>query len=56
MNPDKIRSVLNLIFLLGTVLSIIIYFAVDDKKIFFYVCSTTLFIKVMEIFIRFTNR
>lgn len=56
MNPDKIRSILNILFLIGTVISIAVYFAVDDKKVFFYVCATTLFFKVMEFFIRFTNR
>ncbi|WP_203558327.1 hypothetical protein [Bacteroides sp. 224] len=56
MNPDKIRGILNSIFLLGTLVSIIVYFAVDDKKIFLYVCGATLFFKMMEFFIRFTNR
>ena len=56
MNPDKIRSILNLLFLIGTVVSLIMYFAVDDRKIFLYVCGTTLFVKMMEFFIRFTNR
>lgn len=55
MNTDKIRSLLNLLFMIGAVASIILYFAVDDKKIFFYVCLASLFVKVMEFFIRFTR-
>ncbi|MCC8188215.1 MAG: hypothetical protein LIP08_12110 [Bacteroides sp.] len=56
MNPDKIRGILNLLFLIGALASIITYFAVDDKRIFFYVCAASLFVKVMEFFIRFTHR
>lgn len=56
MNPDKIRSFLNLIFLVAAVASIVVYFAVDDKKVFIYVCGAAIFFKVMEFFIRFTNR
>lgn len=56
MNPDKIRSVLNAIFLVGALASIVVYFAVEDKKVFFYVCGITLCVKLMEFFVRFTNR
>ncbi|WP_203558150.1 hypothetical protein [Bacteroides sp. 214] len=56
MNPDKIRSILNVLFLIGTLITIIIYFVVDDRTVFLYVCGATLFCKIMEFFIRFTNR
>lgn len=56
MNTDKIRRILNSIFLTGALASIIVYFAVEDKKVFLYLCGATLFFKVMEFFIRFTNR
>lgn len=56
MNPDKIRNVLNILFMIGALASIIIYFAVDDKKVFLYVCGATIFVKIMEFFIRFTHR
>ena len=56
MNPDKIRSVLNLLFLVLAVASVITYYAVDNFKVFIYLCSTAIFCKVMEFFIRFTNR
>lgn len=56
MNPDKIRTVLNIIFMIGALVTIIIYFATDDKKLFLYVCGATICVKLMEFFIRFTNR
>lgn len=56
MNPDKIRTVLNMIFLIGALVSIILYFAIDDKKMFLYVCGATICVKIMEFFIRFTHR
>ena len=57
MNPDKIRNVLNILFLILALASIIIYFAAkDDFKQFIYVCGAAIFVKLMEFFIRFTNR
>lgn len=56
MNTDKVRRFLNTLFLIGALASIIIYFAVDDKIVFFYVCGITICIKLMEFFIRFTHR
>lgn len=56
MNPDKIRNILNLLFLILAVASVIIYYTVDDFKIFIYVCSAAIFCKLMEFYIRFTNR
>ena len=57
MNPDKIRNVLNILFLILALASIIVYIvARDDFKLFIYVCGAAIFIKLMEFFIRFTNR
>ena len=58
MNPDKIRNVLNiLLFMILAVAAIITYFvAKDDFKMFIYVCGAAIFVKLMEFFIRFTNR
>lgn len=57
MNPDKIRGVLNTLFLLLALASIIVYFAAkDDFKLFIYVCGAAIFVKLIEFFIRFTNR
>ena len=57
MNPDKIRSVLNILFMILALAAIIVYFvAKDDFKLFIYVCGAAIFVKLMEFFIRFTNR
>jgi hypothetical protein len=45
-----------MLFLIGALASIIVYFAVDDKKVFLYVCGVAIFVKLMEYFIRFTHR
>ena len=57
MNPDKIRNVLNILFMVLALAAIIIYFAAKDYfKLFIYVCGAAIFVKLMEFFIRFTNR
>lgn len=57
MNPDKIRNVLNILFLILALASIIVNIvARDDFKLFIYVCGAAIFVKLMEFFIRFTNR
>lgn len=57
MNPDKIRNVLNILFLILALASIIVYIvARDDFKLFIYVCGAAIFVKLIEFFIRFTNR
>lgn len=57
MNTDKIRNVLNILFLILALASFITYFlAKDDFTLFIYVCSAAIFLKLMEFFIRFTNR
>ena len=57
MNPDKIRNVLNILFLILALASIIVYIvARDDFKLFIYVCGAAIFVKLMEFFIWFTNR
>ena len=57
MNPDKIRNVLNILFMVLALAAIIIYFAAkDDFKLFIYVCGAVIVVKLMEFFIRFTNR
>ena len=57
MNPDKIRNVLNILFIILALAAIIVYFVADDFfKVFIYVCGAAIFVKLMEFFIRFTNR
>lgn len=52
MDRDKLRTLLNTLFLIGALVSLILYFALDDKHPFFYVCSVSLFLKIMEIVLR----
>lgn len=58
MNPDKIRNVLNILFIILAIAAIITYFMVgkEDYKMFIYVFSAAVFVKLIEFFIRFTNR
>ena len=51
MNPDKIRNVLNILFM---ILALVV--GKEDFKMFIYVCGAAIFVKLMEFFIRFTNR
>lgn len=54
---DRIRTVLNVLFMIGAFISVILYFTVgDDKTLFFYVCSASLFLKMMEFVFRFFIR
>lgn len=54
MNPDKIRTFLNILFLILAVVSVALYFMADDFKTFIYVCSAAIFCKVLEKIIKFT--
>ena len=53
MNTDLIRTVLNIIFLILAVASVITYFVVEDFKTFIYVCAAAIFVKLSEFFLRF---
>lgn len=55
MTTENIRKVLNALFLIGALISVILYITLDNKTPFFYVCSGALFVKIMEFFIRFTR-
>ena len=57
MDTDRIRAVLNVLFLIGALISFILYFALgEDKTVFFYVCGASLFLKMMEFVFRFFLR
>ena len=57
MDTDRIRAVLNVLFMIGALISFILYFALgEDKTVFFYVCSASLFLKMMEFVFRFFLR
>ena len=53
METDKIKNILNILFMIGALVSVILYFTMDDKHPFFYVCGASIFLKLMEFFIRF---
>lgn len=57
MNPDQIRNILNIIFMILFIVAVVIYFAVDTEPIWFvYICGAAIVIKIIEVFIRFTKR
>ena len=58
MNPDKIRNVLNIIFMILSLAANITYFVEgkEDFRMFIYICGAAIFVKLREFFIRFTNR
>ena len=43
MDTDRIRAVLNVLFMIGALISVILYFTLgEDKTVFFYVCGASL--------------
>ena len=57
MDTDRIRAVLNVMFMVGALISVILYFTLgEDKTVFFYVCGASLFLKMMEFVFRFFLR
>ena len=57
MDTYKLRTILNTLFLILALASIIIYFtAHGDFSLFIYVCGAAIFVKLIEFFIRFTGR
>lgn len=57
MDADKIRNVLNIAFIVLTLAAIVLYFKEStDVRPFFYVCGAAIVVKIIEVFIRFTNR
>ena len=53
MKTDKIRFILNTLFLIGVVITMILYFIPGWREAFFYSGFITLSIKVMEFILRF---
>lgn len=50
---DKIRYILNILFLVATVVTLVLWIA--DSNIFFYTGFTALTLKVFEFLLRFVN-
>lgn len=53
MNRDKIRAILNVVFLIMAAIAVITYFTADFK-IFFYICIAAVSVKLIEFILRFT--
>ena len=52
MDKERIRTILNILFLIGTAVALILYFTVDDRQPFFYTCATALILKMIEVVLR----
>ena len=53
MKIDKIRFILNTLFLIGVVVTMLLYFIIDNREPFFYAGFITLSLKVIEFILRF---
>lgn len=54
---NKIRTILNVLFMLLALVSIILYFtAKEDFRMFMYACGAAIVIKLMEFCVRFIKR
>lgn len=53
---DQIRTVLNIAFMIGAVASVVLFFTNVDQTVFFYVCATSIIIKMVEYVLRFSIR
>ena len=53
MNIDSIRSILNIVFIVLAIASVITYFVAEDFITFVYVCTAAIFVKLVEFFLRF---
>lgn len=53
MSTNQIRLLLNTLFIIGAIASVICYYAVEDRHVFLYVCSASIFVKLIEFIIRF---
>ena len=53
MDTDLIRSILNIVFIVLAIASVIMYFVVGDFITFIYVCAAAIFVKLCEFFLRF---
>lgn len=54
MDRNTVRMILNTIFMIGAIASVIIYFAFPDERgLFTIVIMSSLVVKIVEFFIRF---
>jgi sugar phosphate permease len=55
LNIDRIRTILNIIFMIGALSTIVVYFTVENQMVMFIVCCFTIFVKFIEYALRFTQ-
>ena len=53
MGTDRIRTILNIAFMILALISVITYFVAEDFVTFVYVCAAAIFVKLIEFFLRF---
>lgn len=53
MGTDRIRTKLNIAFMILALISVITYFVAEDFVTFVYVCAAAIFVKLIEFFLRF---
>ena len=53
MDTNKIRRILDIVFMVLAIVSVITYFVVEDYTTFIYVCAAAIFCKLCEFFLRF---
>lgn len=54
---DKIRTVLNIIFMVLFLVAVIVFFAADNEPMWFiYVCGAAIVVKIAEVILRFIQR
>ena len=53
MDTNKIRRILDIVFIVLAIVSVITYFVVEDYTTFIYVCAAAIFCKLCEFFLRF---
>lgn len=57
MNLDKIKFILNVLFMIGAVACVVIYFAFKgNTTLLIYACGITIGIKFIELSLRITKR
>ncbi|BEG98227.1 hypothetical protein [Bacteroides sedimenti] len=55
VNLDKIRLILNIIFMIGALSTIVVFFVVKNDLVMIAVCFFTIFVKFVEYALRFTQ-
>lgn len=52
MDKQQVRNLLNLLFIIGTIVTIVLYFVIDNPQPFYYACGVSLVLKMTEVILR----